>query len=99
LTVLAGKPPQKAGSSGKFVTWNGVRNDQDSVVGPAVIEELNGKLNEIVPVSGYQASLFPRGKLQLLAVRCPGHPGFMGAYGIYPFPANKNSYLRAEILV
>jgi hypothetical protein len=42
--MLGRETPPKAGHSGEIVGWNGVRNDEDSVVSPVVIEELNGKL-------------------------------------------------------
>jgi hypothetical protein len=61
--MLAGKTSQKAGNLREFVAWNGVRNDEDAVVRVPVIEKLYGKLDEVIPVSSYKASLFPGGTL------------------------------------
>jgi hypothetical protein len=70
LPLLGRETPQKAGHSGEIVGWNGVKNDEDSVVRPVVIEGLNGKLTGLTfsPIADIYL------KQALLMARCgQGH--------------------------
>ncbi len=67
--VTGGEFLNQAGDSGKLISGEGVRNDQDSAVGALIVEESNGEPDEIIPVSSYQTSFLCGCKVELSLIR------------------------------
>jgi len=67
--VAEGEFLNQAGDSSKLISGEGVRNNEDPVVGALVVEESNREPDEIIPVSGHQASFLSGCKVELGLIR------------------------------
>ena len=51
--MTGGEFLNQACDSGKLISGEGIRDDEDSAVGALVVEESNREPDEIIPVSGH----------------------------------------------
>jgi hypothetical protein len=56
--------------SGKPVSGVGVGHDKDAMVGPVLVEELDGEPDEVVAVARHHAALLGSGAFELFGVAC-----------------------------
>jgi len=68
--MTGGECFKKTSDSTELVTRNGVRDNEDAMVGPMFIEKLNRYPDEIISIPGDKAPFFPGGELQLFQVSC-----------------------------
>ncbi len=97
--MTGGEFLNQAGYSKELVPREGVRNDEDSAVGAAVVEEPNREPNEVVPVSGHQTSFLRGCKVELPLIRCLAHAGLMSTERIDSASSNYFRNLRAEVFI
>jgi len=97
--MAGGEFPNQAGYSRKLISGEGIRNDEHSAVGASVIEESNREPDEIIPVSGHQASLLRGSKVELPLIRCLAHPYLMSTEGINSTSPKYLGNLRTEVLI
>jgi len=97
--MTGGEFLDQAGYSRELVSWEGIRNDEQSTMGALVIEESNRKPDKIIPVSGYQTSFLRGCKVELPLIRCLTHSGLMGAQCIDSTFSKYLGNLRAEIFI
>jgi hypothetical protein len=97
---MAGREfPNQASYSRELISRNSMRNDEHSTMGTPVIEEPNREPDEIIPVSGHQASLLRGSKVELPLIRCLAHPYLMSTEGINSTSPKYLSNLRTEVLI
>jgi len=94
-----GKGFQKTGDPSELICGDGIGDDQDSLMRAEVIEELNGQPDEIISISGYQASSLLRCELQLFSIGRLDHPGLVGAVGVDSVLSEDLRDPWAEVLV
>lgn len=89
----------QAGYSGELIAGEGMGNDEDSAMGPLVIEKPNSEPNEIIPIPGHDTSFLRGSKVELPLVRCPAHPCLVSTERVNSALSKNLGNLGAEILI
>ena len=87
------------GSEGESIPWDRMRNDKYAGVRELFIKELNCKVYEIIPVSGYKGPPFKSRIFQFLAIHRLIHANFMDANSVNSIFPQHFRDLRAYIFI
>lgn len=97
--MMGGEAFEETGDPCELIAWNGIWNDEHSIMRTPVIEELEGEIDEVISIPGNQTPLLSSGKLQLQPISRFKHPHFMNAQRIDPVAPEHFSNLRTQVFI
>lgn len=83
----------------KFIAWQGMWNYKYPGMWTMLIEEMNSKADEVIPVSSYKTPAFRNSPLKLLSISRLNHSNFISTECIYMMFSEYFCNLWTEVLI